>query len=228
MTQQQSRESDLLASTVHIIDDDDAPRDALIALLDSVGIPAMGHASGVAFLDHYDGSRPCCVVTDLRMPVIGGLQVLDALRSHGHDMPVIVLTAHGDVTTAVRAMRTGAIDFMQKPVNGQIFIDRIQECLSLDAHVTSQALEKQRLQTSLSSLTQRELEVLRLLLQGMSSREIATGLDISIKTVQIHRSRIMEKTGASSVVELYREIGDLLPDFSGPTCMTGSPQSKHS
>jgi FixJ family two-component response regulator len=189
---------------VYIVDDDAAVRASLRALLGSVGLPAVDFASGEAFLQAVDGGTRGCLLLDVRMPGMSGLQLQQELRDRGIHIPVIVITGHADVPMAVRAMKAGAKDFMEKPFNHQQLLDRIQGCLEADAQSYSEERRRRETGAVLARLTARELEVLKLLVTGRSSKTIAAACGISEKTVDAHRASVTKKTGARSIAELVR------------------------
>jgi len=190
--------------TVYVVDDDAAIRTSLQLLCGTVGLPVRAFASAQQYLDEYDAESRGCIILDLRMPGGNGLGMLERLREYEYHMPVIVLTAHGTVPHAVRAMKQGAIDFLEKTVDDQELLDKIQQAIELDAanHVE---LEKCReFRERQRSLTDREREVMDFVVDGMSSKDIASELGISFKTIEAHRARIMKKMGARSVTHLIR------------------------
>ena len=190
--------------TVFVVDDDQAVRDSLRWLIESVGLPVETYAAAQDFLAEYDPNRPGCLVVDIRMPGMSGLELQQRLAAHGTGPAVIVITAHGDVATAVRAMRGGAVDLIEKPFNDQTLIDRIHEAIERDA--LQRAVRAQQAATAerLKQLTPRELEVLRLVVAGRPNKVIATHLGISEKTVEVHRGRVMDKMHVRSLPELVR------------------------
>jgi two-component system, LuxR family, response regulator FixJ len=189
---------------VYIVDDDAAVRASLRALLGSVGLPAMDFPSGEAFLEAVDEGTRGCLLLDVRMPGMSGLQLQEALQERGVRMPIIVITGHGDVPMAVRAMKAGAADFIEKPFNHQQLLERIQGCLEADVQTDSEEQRRRDAAALLDQLTAREREVLELLVMGKASKVIAAALGISEKTVDVHRSNVMKKTGTRSVAELVR------------------------
>lgn len=190
--------------TVFIVDDDDAVRDSIQELLESVGLRAEGHASGQAFLDAFEPKRPGCLILDVRMAGISGLAVQERLNALGATMPIIMLTAHGDVPMAVQAMQGGAVDFLQKPYRDQALLDSVNRALELDlgARQSGTGTGDGDLAQGLSLLTQREREVFDSLLKGGTSKEIARELDVSHRTIEAHRQNLLRKLGLSSVKEL--------------------------
>jgi FixJ family two-component response regulator len=193
-----------MVATVFIVDDDEAVRDSIKELVASVGIAADTYASAVDFLDAYDGSRPGCLVLDIRMARMSGLALQTKLNEMGAQIPIVFITAHADVPTAVEALRAGALSFVTKPYREQELLDSINEALASDAAARSAAKEGSRYAASLDSLTGREREVLDLAVTGLPSKLIAQQLGISYRTVELYRSRVLEKLGVGSMVELIR------------------------
>ena len=189
---------------VFVVDDDAAVRDSLRWLMDSVGLRVVEFASGEAFLAEITPQHPGCVVLDLRMPGLGGLEVHQRLRERGIDLPVIVISGHGDVPVAVRALKSGVADFIEKPFSDQELLDCVQQALRRDIDSRLQQLKREELTTRYLTLTPRELDVLRLVVDGMTNKEISATLGISLKTVETHRARVMDKMAAGSVSELVR------------------------
>jgi FixJ family two-component response regulator len=189
---------------IHIVDDDASVRSALCALLGTVGLETAAYASAEEFLAAIDGDARGCLLLDVRMPGMSGLDLQRVLHERGISLPVIVLTGHGDVAMAVRAMKAGAADFVEKPFNGQALIDRIRECLYADAASQHQRTLRDEAVACLARLSAREREVLELLVSGKLTKVIAADLGISDKTVDVHRSNIMRKTRTRSVAELVR------------------------
>ena len=190
--------------SVFVVDDDAAVRDSLRWLMDSVGLRVEEFASGEAFLAEITPQHPGCVVLDLRMPGMGGLEVHQRLRDRGIDLPVIVISGHGDVPVAVRALKSGVADFIEKPFSDQELLDCVQQALRRDIDSRLQQLKREELTTRYLTLTPRELDVLRLVVEGLTNKEISATLGISLKTVETHRARVMEKMTAGSVSELVR------------------------
>lgn len=181
---------------VHIVEDDDAVAASLAALLGSWGYATSRSASGEAFLE-FAGDTPSCVVLDVRLPGMNGLDVLDAFRKTDGQTPVIVVTGHGDVTMAVDAMRRGARDFIEKPFDGDDLVETIRTAVE-------SAIPDIQCRQKLQTLTPRETEVMHEVLAGHQNKIIAYKLGISQKTVELHRARVMDKTGARSVPQLMR------------------------
>ncbi len=190
--------------TVFVVDDDSSTRELLAWLMKRNGMRAEVYPDAKSFLQGYTPDAPGCLVVDLNMPGMSGLDLQSYLKEHGVAMPVIFLSGRADVPKAVRAVREGAIDFLEKPFDYKRVVALIEECLERD--VESRAAQERRRDhgVRLAQLTQREREVLDLVVAGRMNREIAEALAISIKTVEAHRARIMEKLGVSSVAELVQ------------------------
>ena len=195
-------------STVFVVDDDEAVRASLRLLLKSVGLPATAYSSAQEFLAGYDPRHPGCVVLDVRMPGMSGLELQQILNMRGATIPVIFITGHGDIPMAVEAMQHGAFDFLQKPFRDQDLLDRVQRALERDHRTRQELKEKDRIQDRLTSLTPREHEVLSLITRGKPNKVVAADLGVSQRTVEIHRARVMEKMGASSFAQLVRMVLD--------------------
>jgi two-component system response regulator FixJ len=194
-------------ATVHVVDDDASLRRALIFLLESVGWEVIAHDSAEAFLAAFNRERrPACLVLDIRMPLMSGLELQQLLRGRGIRLPIVFLTGHGDVAMAVQAMKFGACDFIEKPFKDQVLLDAVGRALRRDAEQRSEKREREALGERLARLTPRELEVARLVAEGLPSKTISTRLDISERTVQVHRLHIMAKLEIHSVAELARLI----------------------
>ena len=191
---------------VFIVDDDEAVRSSLRLLLKSVGLVPAALGSAGEFLDKYDPAQPGCLVLDVRMPKISGLELQEKLNLQGAVIPVIFITGHGDVPMAVEAMQAGAFDFLQKPFRDQDLIDRIQRALERDSTNRAALNERSLIRERLDSLTPREREVLALVTSGKPNKIMAADLGVSQRTVEIHRARVMEKMGASSLAQLVRMI----------------------
>jgi len=189
---------------VHIVDDDEAICSSLRMLLKSRGMPAVSHGSAEEFLAKYDPEQPGCLVLDVRMPGMSGLELQDELNRRGAIIPVIFITGHGDVPMAVEAMQHGATDFLQKPFADQEFAERIQRALALDQRNRTALDQKDQIRARLAALTRRELQVLQLVTLGKPNKIIAAKLGVSQRTVEIHRAHLMEKMGATSLAHLVR------------------------
>ncbi len=198
-------------STVHIIDDDAPVRESLLALVQMKGLQAKGYSSAESFLANLQPSDTGCVVCDVRMPGLTGLQLLEKMSERKSTLPVIIITAFADVPTAVRAMQAGAVTFLEKPAAEGDLIAAIQQALNLEQ--AQQALRRQKsdVENKLTSLTPDEIAVMRKMLEGLPNKRIASDLDIGLRTVELRRSNIMKKMGAGSLAELVRLA--LLVDF---------------
>jgi FixJ family two-component response regulator len=194
---------------VFIVDDDEAVRNSLRLLLKSVGLAAAALPSAREFLDSYKPAQPGCLVLDVRMPGMSGLELQQLLNLQGAVIPVIFITGHGDIPMAVEAMQAGAFDFLQKPFRDQQLIDCIQRALEKDRASRAELDERSRIEERLGSLTPREREVLTLVTGGKPNKVMAADLGVSQRTVEIHRARVMEKMGAASLAQLVRMVMDL-------------------
>lgn len=187
---------------VYVVDDDQGMLDSTVWLLESVGLQAVPFTSGQAFLDNHSDDLPACVLLDIRMPGMGGLAVQDALRERGSQLPIIFVSAHADVPIVVRAFRGGAVDFIEKPYNEQLLLDSVQRALRMNQRPASSEPQAMEIQQRLNQLTPRERDVLLPLVQGHSNREVAEQLGISVKTVDLYRSRVMKRMQADSLPAL--------------------------
>ncbi len=194
---------------VMVVDDDAGVRNAMRILLKSVGLESMLFASAQEFLDGYQPSQAGCLLLDIRMPGMSGLELQQQLNLRGAVIPVIFMTGHGDIPMAVEAMQHGAFDFLQKPFRDQDLLDRIQKAIAKDAELRASLGEHERIRSHLDSLTPREREVLDLMTLGKQNKSIAQDLGVSPRTVEIHRARVMEKMNAQSVAELVRMMLDI-------------------
>jgi FixJ family two-component response regulator len=199
-----------------VVDDDTGVRNAMRALLKSVGLECALFASAQEFLATYQPAQPGCLLLDIRMPGMSGLELQQQLNLRGAVIPVIFMTGHGDIPMAVEAMQHGAFDFLQKPFRDQDLLDRIQRAIVKDGELRKSLGEHARIKAHLDSLTPREREVLDLMTQGKQNKSIGQDLGVSPRTVEIHRARVMEKMEAHSVAELVRMMLDLAHAPSGP------------
>jgi len=190
------------AQIVYVVDDDDGVRESLSALLESVGIETRAFASAEDSLQAVDVLRPACMLVDVRMPGIGGLELQRLLKERETEIPVVMITGHGDISMAVRAMKEGAIDFLEKPFNDQELIELVQECQKRGLVAEQLRTRQMEARCRLNRLTDREREVMRCMVNGNSSKQIASMLELSPKTVDVHRSNIMKKVGVASIAEL--------------------------
>ncbi|MBI4756436.1 MAG: response regulator transcription factor [Betaproteobacteria bacterium] len=191
---------------VHVVDDDEALRDSLAWLLESRGLQVRQYASGEEFLAAPLDEVPGCLVLDVRMPGIGGLELYERLQVRGCALPVIFITGHGDVPMAVTALKKGAADFIEKPFNDQALLHLIQDCLARDRDARVRRLRDHAAAGRLAQLTARERAVLDLVVAGKLNKQVADILGISVKTVEAHRARVMEKMGVRSVAELVQAV----------------------
>lgn len=190
--------------TVFVIDDDQAVRESLHWLLESVGHRVCGYSSAREFLNVYDGTTPGCLVLDVRIPGMSGLELQNHLLERDWCLPVIIVTGHGDVPMAVRAMKAGAIDFLQKPYNDQALLDRIQLALELCRQRRHSHRELARIQANYRQLTPREREVAAHVVAGKANKVIAIKLGLSPKTIEVHRANVMFKMHVNSLSELVQ------------------------
>ncbi|HEY4295986.1 MAG TPA: response regulator [Paraburkholderia sp.] len=191
---------------VYIVDDDNGMRTSLAWLLESVGVKSAGFADAAGFLDAFDPAMPACLVLDVRMPQQSGFDVQTELNRRGANLPIIFVSGHGDIPMSVRALQNGAIDFVEKPYNSQQMLDRVQRALKLAAQRHVAAQKQRELRKRIESLTAREMEVLRGVIDGKGSKRIASDLSISVKTVDVHRASIKDKLGAASIAMLVRDV----------------------
>ncbi|MEE9358660.1 response regulator transcription factor [Candidatus Vondammii sp. HM_W22] len=192
--------------TVFIVDDDQEVRDALQLLMESVGLAVETFESAQAYLDAFDATRPGCLVLDVRMPGMGGLDLQVYLKSESLHPPIIIITGHGDVPMVVRAVQAGAVDFIEKPFNDQSLLDSVHRAIEQDAEQRGQASRLADIKERLDRLTPREREVLELVVAGKRNKVIAADLDVSQSTVEAHRAKVMEKMEADSLSDLMRMV----------------------
>ena len=195
---------DTVQSVVYMVDDDKAMRDSVCMLLDSVGIACKLFSSANDFLTSCDATHEGCLLLDVRMPGMSGMELLELLKPKGILLPVILITGHGDVPMAVRALKLGAFDFIQKPFNGQELLDRVNAAFKQDRENRRHLQEIEERRAHLAVLTPREVEVVDLIVAGNSSKAIAMKLGISPKTVDIHRASILKKLNVHSVAEIVQ------------------------
>lgn len=193
-------------AVVYVIDDDDDLRHSLCWLLEGVGISALDFGDAEAFFETFDPDTPACVIVDVRMPHVSGFQIQERLRTESPPAKVIFCSAHGDIAMSVRAMQQGAVTFLEKPYDSQQMIDVVQE--TLESALRSFTAHQRRLvvEHRISALTAREREVLRLVVEGLSSQNIARRLGTSVKTIDVHRGRIKAKSRADSIGTLVHDI----------------------
>lgn len=192
--------------TVYIVDDDDAVRDSLALLMESVGLNARTFGSARTFLDAFTADLCGCLVLDIRMPEMNGLDLQAQLNERNNLLPIIFITGHGDIPMAIHAMQQGACDFLQKPFRDQDLLDRIHHAMTLDRR-QRRALEEQRaIEQRIESLTEREQQVMNMVVEGHPNKVIASRLGVSQRTVEIHRAHVMEKMQAGSIAHLVRLV----------------------
>jgi FixJ family two-component response regulator len=195
---------------VYLVDDDEAVRDALGLLLRSVGLECEVYGSALEFLEAYDPARHSCLVADIRMPGLSGLELQQRLNEQRADVPVIFITGHGDVPMAVNAMKSGASDFVQKPFRDQDLIDRIHKALAQDRERRAWRAQEKIIRERLALLTPREAEVMKRVVRGQANKVIAMDLGVSQRTVELHRARVMRKLKMRSLAELVSAVGKVL------------------
>ena len=189
---------------VFVVDDDADARDSLCALLESAGVASEAHESARAFLDAYQPGRTACLIADVRMPDMDGLELQEELNRRNAGLPVIVVTGHADVPLAVRAMKAGAVDLIEKPFDDALLLASVKRALAKAQGAIEQATVVEAAKTRIASLSTRERQVLELLVAGQPNKIIAFELDISPRTVEIHRAHVMEKMEAKSLSDLVR------------------------
>lgn len=198
------------ARTVHVVDDDDAVRESASILLDSAGYEVVTHASGVAFLDAVDGLAPGCILLDIHMPGLTGLQVQGRLKARGLDWPIIVLTGQGDVGIAVQAMKNGAFEFLEKPYRNEVLLETLADAFDTLEARTQESARVTEARALVDGLAPRERQVMQGLLAGLPNKLIAYELDLSIRTVEIYRANVMGKLkarGLSTAVRIAMAAG---------------------
>lgn len=192
------------APVVFVVDDDPAMRESLRWLIESIGLTVRTHATAREFLDRYDPASIGCLVLDVRMPGLSGLDLQDELAKRGTILPIIMITGYAEVPMAVRAMKAGAIDFIEKPFSDQDLLDRVRFAIDLSQQVRAAEDERAEIFSRVARLTPREREVCDRVIAGMSNKVIAKDLGLSTKTVEVHRARLMEKLQASTLADLVR------------------------
>jgi len=189
---------------VFVVDDQQAVRNSLRWLLESIGIPVRDYPTAEAFLRDYEPAQPGCLILDVRMPGMSGLDLQEELARRGIELPTIVITAHAEVPMAVRAVKAGAVDFIQKPFSHELLLDRVKQALELDAQEREIRHRRDEARRRLAALTPREREVIVMVAEGRANKAIAAALGVAIKTVEVHRGRAMEKMQAENLAELIR------------------------
>ncbi len=191
---------------VYIVDDDEPMRDSLVWLLESHGFAIEAYPSGESFLEAYREEMRGCLVLDVRMPGMSGLELHERIIARRATLPVIFITGHGDVPMAVSALKKGAVDFLEKPFGDDEILRLIERCLKMEAAERDEQVHQERVRERLATLTGREREVMDLVVGGKLNKQIADELGISIKTVEVHRARVMEKMAVGSVAELVQAV----------------------
>ena len=211
------------AAIVYLVDDDDAVRDALGMLFKSLGLKHDPYASALDFLERYDPSRHSCLVADIRMPGLSGLELQQRLNEQRAEIPIIFITGHGDVPMAVTAMKSGAADFIQKPFRDQDLVDRINKALARDLERRRERAEEDEIRGRIALLTPREKEVMQCVVRGQANKVIAMDLGVSQRTVELHRARVMKKLRLRSVAELVHAVDRI--GGAGPAATTAATGS---
>jgi two-component system, LuxR family, response regulator FixJ len=196
----------MTGSTVFVIEDDKAVRDSLCWVIDTAGLRAEAYGSAGAFLDVCDGGRPGCLVLDVRLPDMSGLQLQQQLQSRGVLLPTLIITGYGDVRSAVQAMKAGALDYIEKPFSDQVLLQRVRMALRHDHDRREQERQRRQVAQRMDNLTQRERQIMAMVIAGRRNRHMAEHLKVSIKTVEAHRARMMSKMGARSGIDLVRLV----------------------
>jgi RNA polymerase sigma factor (sigma-70 family) len=209
------------ATTVFIVDDDDDVRRSVSLLVRSIGLADESYASAQDFLEHFDPRKTGCLVLDIRMPGMSGLELQKASHSDFVLPPIIFISAHGDIPLAIQALRAGAVDFMQKPFSPQALLERIREAIEIDHENRRKRAVNEQVQHRVDQLTERERQIMGYLVQGDSTKQIAQRLSISPKTVDNHRARILEKMKVDNTTQLARLVA-LLPCPSHSACCWSS------
>ncbi len=191
---------------IYLVDDDEALRDSLVWLLESQGFKVAAFASAEDFLKAWRPEFSGCLLLDVRMPGISGLELHERLKAQYCTLPIIFITGHGDVPMAVAALKKGAVDFIEKPFNDTQLLRLVSQCLTKELESRARRRQDAEVSRRLDQLTQREREVLDLIIIGKLNKQIADVLGISIKTVEVHRARVMEKMGAQSLAELVQNV----------------------
>ena len=192
--------------TVYIVDDDDQVRESLRLLMESVGLPVETFGSARAYLDHFDPEQRGCLVLDVRMRGMSGLELQTQLAQFPQYPPIVMISAHGDIPMAVRALQSGAIDFLEKPFNDQNLLDSVHRAIQQDAFRHGEASRIAEIRERIARLTPREAEVMRRVVNGQRNKVIASDMSITQSTVEVHRGRVMEKMEAKTLSELMRML----------------------
>jgi len=191
-------------SIVYLVDDEFAIRDALTLLIESAGFAIQSFESAHEFLERYDHSRPGCLLLDVRMPTMSGLELQEELSKRDINIPIIFISGHAEVADSAKAFRAGAIDFLEKPFENSVLLERLEEGIGKDIYARAERALRSDIQHRLAQLTPREMEVLQLIISSHSNKESAKILKVSNRTVDAHRARIMEKLQAESLADLMK------------------------
>lgn len=196
----------MTAPSVYVVDDDAAVRDGIVLLCEAAGLPVETFASAELFLDACYPDMTGCLLVDVRMPGMSGPQLQEELLRRGISLPIIFLTAHLDIPTTVATIKAGAVDYLTKPVNGRLLVEHVNSAIAHGLEIRERERKQHTLRERLASLTEREREVMMLAIAGHSNKEIARILGISHRTVELHRARVMHKTGAAHIIDLARMV----------------------
>lgn len=195
-----------MSEAVYLVDDDPDVRDAIVFLLENEGLPVRAFGEPQPLLDEVDGSSRGCMVLDVRLPQMDGLQLLEALRKRSVEMPAIFISGHGDIPMAVRAVQAGALDFLEKPFRDEVLLEKVNNGLELDRHARESHSERLAVERRLEELTPREREVMEGMLQGKLNKIIASDLDVSVRTVEVHRANVLDKLHARNGSDMVRLV----------------------
>jgi FixJ family two-component response regulator len=211
--------------TVYIVDDDQATRKSLRWLVETLGVSVQTFHSGASFLDSYDPVQPGCLVLDVMMAGMTGLELQRELNARKIEIPVIVLTGYGDVPTAVNALKNGAVEFLEKPFDGEVLLEQVRKALELDDSQRRERDAGEEVRARYKRLTPREKQILKMVVDGLSSKEIATLCGVSFKTVEAHRAKIMKKMEATGVAHLVKMVVTFCTDIDNQTVKEPSGNS---
>ena len=195
-----------MSEAVYLVDDDPDVRDAIVFLLENEGLPVRAFGEPQPLLDEVDGNSRGCMVLDVRLPQMDGLQLLEALRNRSVEMPAIFISGHGDIPMAVRAVQAGALDFLEKPFRDEVLLEKVNNGLELDRHARESHSERLAVEKRLEELTPREREVMEGMLQGKLNKIIASDLDVSVRTVEVHRANVLDKLHARNSSDMVRLV----------------------
>jgi len=196
----------LAAASVYVVDDDEEVRESVAWLLGSIGLQTTCFESATAFLEHYDGEHAACVILDVRMPLMSGTRLQEELVAFAPHVAIVFVSAHGDIKMSVLTIQRGAVDFLEKPYDPQQLLDVVQGAIVAAQERFAEHQRRRDVQAKVDSLTPREREILRMVVEGIPSQNISRRLEMSVKTVDVHRARIKAKTDADSINTLVRDI----------------------